>query len=155
VRPPSTIRGYTNHNEAIQRLGSVSVPVGRLLAFPAVLRRSHAEPPQLEDSTRPGRLQMLVVHLVDPHYRICSTRNVPPQQGEWWASAAGLDQALGQLRNGHGLPREIVNQIWTELEGAGPMRIDEAAEAKRMRAEDERVYREARQHGVDSYSFLG
>lgn len=66
-----------------QNLGSVTTPQGRLLAFPNTLQHK-VEPFELVDKTRPGHRRFLVLWLVDPHYRICSTRNVPPQQESWW-----------------------------------------------------------------------
>lgn len=66
-----------------QNIGSVTTPQGRLLAFPNTLQHK-VEPFELVDKTRPGHRRFLVLWLVDPHYRICSTRNVPPQQESWW-----------------------------------------------------------------------
>ncbi|KAK7709768.1 hypothetical protein SLS64_006009 [Diaporthe eres] len=66
-----------------QNIGSVTTPQGRLLAFPNTLQHK-VEPFGLVDKTRPGHRSFLVLWLVDPHYRICSTRNVPPQQESWW-----------------------------------------------------------------------
>ncbi|RAL11493.1 uncharacterized protein BO97DRAFT_415078 [Aspergillus homomorphus CBS 101889] len=36
-----------------------------------------------QDPSRPGRLRFVTLWLVDPHYRICSTQNVPPQDSGW------------------------------------------------------------------------
>ncbi|KAK9791446.1 hypothetical protein SCARD494_07629 [Seiridium cardinale] len=69
---------------AVQTLGSVSTPQGRLLAFPNTLQHK-VEPFELVDKTKPGHRRILVLWLVDPYYRIASTRNVPPQQHDWWA----------------------------------------------------------------------
>ncbi|RAH42210.1 uncharacterized protein BO95DRAFT_467131 [Aspergillus brunneoviolaceus CBS 621.78] len=52
---------------------------------------------------RPGNLTLVKLRLVDPHYRICSTRNVPPQQHDWWASAAREAAQLDRR-----LPPELV-----------------------------------------------
>ncbi|OQE35335.1 hypothetical protein PENCOP_c013G05344 [Penicillium coprophilum] len=38
---------------------------------------------QLQDKTESGRCRFLTLSLVDPTYRLCSTRNVPPQQTGW------------------------------------------------------------------------
>jgi hypothetical protein len=40
-------------------------------------------PLELQDKTEPGHCRFLTLSLVDPTYRICSTRNVPPQQTDW------------------------------------------------------------------------
>ncbi|EGP88866.1 uncharacterized protein MYCGRDRAFT_99590 [Zymoseptoria tritici IPO323] len=63
----------------LQFLGTVAAPDGRLIAFPNSMQH-RTEEFSLLDPTRPGRRRWLKLHLVDPHYRICSTRNVPPQQ---------------------------------------------------------------------------
>ncbi|KJZ72692.1 hypothetical protein HIM_07884 [Hirsutella minnesotensis 3608] len=62
---------------------------------------------ELLDRTKAGRRRLVILRLVDPHYRICSTRNVPPQQYDWWANA-GLDRISWNKR---GLPAEIVEMI--------------------------------------------
>ncbi len=38
----------------------------------------------LVDSTKPGYRRFLALWLIDPHRRIISTANVPPQQADWW-----------------------------------------------------------------------
>jgi hypothetical protein len=154
VGPLNHLGGDGVADPAVQRLIRVQLPEGRLLALPSVLRRNADNAPTLLDPTKPGRLQMLVLYLVDPHYRICSTRNVPPQQHDWWASAASLDQALGNLRigEGRGLPREVADQISAEM-GEWPMSEDEAREAVRIREEDEDVFKKAVEHGVLPYEF--
>jgi hypothetical protein len=74
--------------QALQNLVSIATTTnGRLLAWPNTLRYK-AEPFSLADSSRPGHLRYITIHLVDPHYRICSTRNVPPQQHDWMRKAA-------------------------------------------------------------------
>ncbi|KAG8160806.1 hypothetical protein KVR01_009070 [Diaporthe batatas] len=75
--------GSLRQEPPYQNLGSVSTPQGRLLAFPNTLQHK-VEPFELIDKKRPGHRRFLVLWLVDPHYRICSTRNVPPQQESWW-----------------------------------------------------------------------
>jgi hypothetical protein len=45
----------------------------------------------LEDPTKPGHRRFIALWLVDPHRRIISTANVPPQQMDWW-----LDSVLGK-----------------------------------------------------------
>lgn len=75
--------GRLRDEPPFQNLGSVTTPQGRLLAFPNTLQHK-VEPFELVDKTKPGHRRFLVLWLVDPHYRICSTRNVPPQQESWW-----------------------------------------------------------------------
>lgn len=80
---------------------------------------------RLADATRPGRLRYLTLELVDPHYRVCSTRNVPPQRHDWWAEAA-LAKVDWTTR---GVPAELVAEIASRLD-EWPMG-DEEAEALR------------------------
>ncbi|EPE02455.1 hypothetical protein F503_06748 [Ophiostoma piceae UAMH 11346] len=77
---------------------------GRLVTFPNVVQH-RIEPFQLRDNTRPGRLRWLTLYLVDPNYRICSTRNVPPQNRDWWAESASRLLARNKM------PQELVDQI--------------------------------------------
>ncbi|KAJ5486768.1 hypothetical protein N7530_001068 [Penicillium desertorum] len=58
------------------------MPPGRLISFPNAFQRRMG-PLQLQDKTKPGHCRFLTVSLVDPTYRLCSTRNVPPQQTGW------------------------------------------------------------------------
>ncbi|KAF3394386.1 hypothetical protein F1880_004724 [Penicillium rolfsii] len=68
---------------ALQTLGSIPISrMGQFLTWPNTLR-SKAEPFGLADPSRPGHLRFATLWLVDPHYRICSTRNVPPQDLSW------------------------------------------------------------------------
>ncbi|KAF7142167.1 hypothetical protein CNMCM5793_008566 [Aspergillus hiratsukae] len=68
--------------KALQTLGTITISSGQFLAWPNTLR-SKAESFSLEDPSRPGHLRSVTLWLVDPHYRICSTRNVPPQRRDW------------------------------------------------------------------------
>lgn len=54
---------------------------------------------RLQDPTQPGHRRFLALWLVDPHQRIVSTANVPPQQLDWWADAVfGADRpATGDM----------------------------------------------------------
>lgn len=105
-------------NLPFQKLGSVAMLQGRLIAFPAALER-RIEPFQLENLDLPGHLRFVKLYLVDPHYRVCSTRNVPPQQHHWWEEA--MSNEIMRL----GVPREIATQIIRETDG-WPMTMEEA-----------------------------
>ncbi|KAJ5151472.1 uncharacterized protein N7482_010724 [Penicillium canariense] len=102
-----------------QCTGSVATPQGRLVTFPSVLEH-RVEPFQLADPTRPGHYRYIKLYLVDPHYRVCSTRNVPPQQHHWWAQEVGND-----LTSSAGLPRELVDGILKETD-SWPIGVQEA-----------------------------
>ncbi|KAF2741238.1 hypothetical protein EJ04DRAFT_480445 [Polyplosphaeria fusca] len=110
---------------AVQHLGSLATPQGRLIAFPNTLQHA-VEPFRLEDPTRPGHRRFIVMWLVDPHYRIVSTRNVPPQRHDWWV-AESWDKARVEER----LPAELANAVAREV-GEWPMGM---GEAKKLRLE--------------------
>ena len=104
-----------------QELGSVAVLQGRLLAFPNTLER-RLGPVSLVDPTRPGWVRFVTLALVDPHYRVCSTRNVPPQRHDWWADEALPATGLAA----HGAPQEVVDLV-DEATEQWPMGAEEAA----------------------------
>lgn len=92
----------------VQRLGSVAMRENRLLTFPNTLWHK-MESFKLVDTANPGHCRFLTLYLVNPVFRICSTRNVPPQQHSWWA-AEGYDQIDFSK-----LPPEIVKMIKDEV----------------------------------------
>jgi hypothetical protein len=65
-----------------QELGSVECREGRLVTFPNTLQH-RVSPFSLADPTKPGHRKILALFLVDPHRRIISSANVPPQRGDW------------------------------------------------------------------------
>ena len=112
--------------QAVQELGSVATPEGRLLVFPNTLQH-RIHPFKLEDESRPGHRRFIVLWLVDPNYRICSTANVPPQRHDWWAHEVQSKANLGRK----GMPNELIEQVMGET-GDWPMGQDEA---ERLRLE--------------------
>jgi hypothetical protein len=65
-----------------QELGNVACREGRLLTFPNSLQR-RVSPFSLVNRSRPGYCKVLSLFLVDPHRRIISSANVPPQRDDW------------------------------------------------------------------------
>ncbi|RYP04211.1 hypothetical protein DL764_004601 [Monosporascus ibericus] len=107
----------------VQVLGSVATRAGRLLAFPNVLQH-RVSPFRLADPSRPGHRKILAMFLVDPHVRVVSTANVPPQRRDWWAEE--LRRSVPRLA---ALPSEIFNQIISEVEE--PWGLEEARRIRR------------------------
>ncbi|CAI7564334.1 unnamed protein product [Penicillium bialowiezense] len=70
------------YSALLQELGNVKMSSGRLISFPNAFQHK-MRPVQLEDKSKPGHCRFLTLSLVDPNYRICSTRNVLPQQTGW------------------------------------------------------------------------
>lgn len=118
--PLSTVFGTNGMRDepAVQEIGRISTPEGRLLAFPNTFQHK-VEPFGLVDNTKPGHRRFLVMWLVDPHFRICSTRNVPPQQHSWWAEEAMRNVDFRTL------PQEVVDMVKGEV-GEWPMGLEEA-----------------------------
>ncbi|KAJ0271071.1 hypothetical protein CBS470a_013332 [Colletotrichum nupharicola] len=132
---------------ALQELGTIVAPDGRLVAYPNTLQH-RVEAYELLDRSRPGRRRCLTMHLVDPHYRICSTRNVPPQQHDWWVEEgpAEIDWA------GHHVPQEIINRIMTEV-GEWPVGMEEATRVRDEVISEHLAGMEAVQDRVMRYQF--
>ena len=66
---------------------------GRLVTFPNTVQHRVA-PFALADPTKPGHRKILALFLIDPHRRVISTANVPPQQAEWAGDQGALAQGL-------------------------------------------------------------
>ncbi|KAF2867072.1 hypothetical protein BDV95DRAFT_610955 [Massariosphaeria phaeospora] len=131
---------------AEQELGSIATPQGRLLVFPNTLQHC-VQPFRLADATRPGHRRFVVLWLVDPHYRVVSTRNVPPQQHHWWAP-----EAFDKLDLDSKLPAELANII-TEDVGQWPMGLEEA-KTLRLELMDERTaFVKLVEGDVETYNF--
>jgi len=93
----------------VQELGKVVTRQDRLIAFPNVLQHS-VQSFTLADPTRPGHRKILAMFLVDPHIRIISTANVPPQRRDWWAEEVRKVDRFAVL------PREIFERIIDEVQ---------------------------------------
>lgn len=78
--PPET----DGHNESnkTQLDGNIVCKEGRLITFPNTLQHC-VSPFSLADRTKSGHRKILALFLVDPHRRIISSANVPPQRQDW------------------------------------------------------------------------
>ncbi|KAJ5662813.1 hypothetical protein N7507_003544 [Penicillium longicatenatum] len=108
---------------ALHNFGSIPIAEGHLLSWLNTYR-SKQESFRLKDLNQPGNMTLITLRLVDPHCRICSTRNVPLQQHDWWATtarqAANLDSCL---------PPELANSVMEQADWF-PMSL---VEARRLR----------------------
>lgn len=101
-------------------------------------------PFQLADPSKPGHRKLLALFLVDPHIKIISTEDVPPQQHSWWkenVAAAGVFERLPpelaeMVLNGDGFP--------ISLQEARDQRLDLMAERRDFALENEHVLKEKR-----------
>ncbi|KAI0410008.1 hypothetical protein F4802DRAFT_543020 [Xylaria palmicola] len=91
----------------LQSYGNVETPQGRLLAFPNVFQH-RVSPFQLADPTKPGHRRFVALWLVDPHLRVVSTANVPPQQADWWVDSVFGTTAESQRAALARLPAELL-----------------------------------------------
>ncbi|KAK1765337.1 hypothetical protein QBC33DRAFT_545162 [Phialemonium atrogriseum] len=129
---------------AVQELGHVATRHGRLLVFPNTLQHSVGGF-ELRDAARPGHRRFVVLWLVDPHYRVCSTANVPPQRHDWWAER-GLDTVrLGPL------PQEVVDMVRRNV-GEWPMGREEAEELRRELMRERTHMTEAVEERFEQYN---
>ena len=125
------IFGCEDDGPVTQDLGSVTTHEGRLLTFPNTLQH-RVSPFELADPSKPGHRKILALFLVDPHFRVISTANVPPQQADWWRSHLRLTRDLLARR----LPLELQDMIMDNLDGF-PIFMDEAKQF-RLELMDER-----------------
>ena len=58
------------------------------MAKPYISSHHRVSPFRLKDHSKPGHIRFLTLWLVDPHQRIISTANVPPQRLDWWVESA-------------------------------------------------------------------
>lgn len=124
------VDGY-NHTNVTQQLGSVVCREGRLLTFPNVVQHC-VSPFSLEDKTKPGHRKILALFLIDPHRRIISSANVPPQQEDWGKERQKLvNNLLSQ-----NLPRELQDMVERDMP-ASFLTMDEA-KAYRLELMEER-----------------
>lgn len=133
-----------------QVLGSVSLRLGRLIAWPNTLWH-RIDPISTVDPERPGHLRMLLVYLVDPNYRIVSTANVPPQQHDWWADAA-LNKGVFAAPGAGKLPMEIKEMVERATD-EWPMGMAEALRVKADVERDRAKAQAAAEEGLSGYTY--
>ncbi|KAF7946952.1 uncharacterized protein EAE97_004201 [Botrytis byssoidea] len=121
---------------ATQDLGSITVKEGRLLSWSNALQY-RLEPFTRSSLTEPGNAKFIKLMLVDSYYRICSTRNVPPQRRDWWTS-----EVFGKDNLGRKLPAELLKMIEKAVDG-WPIGRDEAKEDRDNLLEEHRWAQEA------------
>ncbi|GKZ64213.1 hypothetical protein AnigIFM50267_003675 [Aspergillus niger] len=144
--PPCPAVGEEPEALNLQTLGSVAITSGRLLAWSNTLRyKKH--PFSLLDPSRPGHQRCVVLWLVDPHYRICSTANVPPQQHDWWRNAVLANSTFLST-----LPKELVDMVMNET-GSWPMHLSEALEYKKKSDAEREKAHEAQMSMFQNYWF--
>lgn len=148
--PLSTVFGTSTLRDepAIQTLETVKTPQNRLLAFPNTLQH-RVHPFKLTDPLQKGHCRFLVLWLVDPHYRVASAANVPPQQHDWIAPET-IDKVLEQA----GLAQELQDMI-TEHTDDYPMSLKTAKEVRVKLLNQRKKFMPKVERHVSTYNFDG
>ncbi|KAJ5119067.1 hypothetical protein N7448_010775 [Penicillium atrosanguineum] len=115
---PEDIDGY-NDGSITQTLGSVASKEGRLITFPNTLQHQVSSF-SLDDHSKPGHRKILALFLVDPHTRIISSANVPPQRADWRRNKKAPQNISAELRS---VSEEAVNPTMT-MEEAKSYRLE-------------------------------
>jgi hypothetical protein len=146
------VYGCESEGPRVQEVGSVACTESRLLTFPNILQH-RVLPFSLADPTKPGHRKILALFLVDPHIRIISTANVPPQRRDWWSEAI-LQDFSGQKRD-HAfgkLSQEICDQVFESVNDF-PIGMDEAKEIRLSLMEERKQYVSYFDAGFNSETF--
>jgi hypothetical protein len=126
-----------------------------------LLRSQHRVSPfKLKDPTKTGHRRFIALWLVDPHQRIVSTANVPPQQLDWWAEAvfgAGeqatrseMPPELLQLLLEQGLSKKFPKNDLSQTQGRKmPPEILDIVRQKDIMSKGLMTVEEARQHRLE------
>lgn len=129
--------GRTN---VTQNLGGVVCQEGRLLTFPNTVQH-RVSPFSLADRSKPGHCKILTLFLVDPHRRVISSANVPPQREDWGGERQQVvNQVLSKL------PLELQNMVESDINH--PITMDEA-KAHRL----ELMKEHGRKSEIHNYNF--
>lgn len=96
--------GLEDEKPLVQELGACTTHAQRAIAWTNNMEH-RVEPFKLVNPDKPGRRQVLVFFLVDPHLRIPSSADVPPQQMEW------LEMAIANIEPFKELPTECLQRI--------------------------------------------
>lgn len=136
--------GAEDGDPAIQTLGSVELREGRVVVFPNTFQ-TKLSPFALSDSSKPGHLRILTLHLIDPNRRVMSTSMVPCQRRDWWADS--VRKACPRFWR---LPNEIWNRIVDSMEG-WPLSMEEGLEMRREFVEEREESRRQHTESMEKY----
>ncbi|KAJ2911781.1 hypothetical protein MD484_g8633, partial [Candolleomyces efflorescens] len=124
------VYGLNNWSHGIQDVGSIDTREGRLITFPNILQHQ-VQPFKLADPTKPGHRKILALFLVDPHFRVISTADVPCQREDWWwdemlkatSTSSGLSKtsSIAEARAAgalgvHKLPPEVQKIVFDKVD---------------------------------------
>lgn len=150
------VYGLRQHSNTLQEVGSVVTREGRLLTFPNILQHQ-VQPFKLEDPTKPGHRKILALFLVDPHFSIISTADVPPQRHDWWAeetfgAAYKSPDFIAKMKEHLDLlPLELRDKIREGVSiGDFPLTIDQAKEYREELMKERMNFQLAHQGSFES-----
>ena len=138
--------GVEQDGPAIQELGKVLTREGRMLAFPNVLQHC-VHNFRLKDETKPGHRKILAMFLVDPHIKVLSTANVPPQQRDWWQEEVRKVAPFTEL------PQEVFDEI-IECVDEFPLDYEEQCEVRQKLMDERGGLNDVLNEGMQSVSEL-
>ncbi|KAL4999672.1 hypothetical protein BDV10DRAFT_50747 [Aspergillus recurvatus] len=130
---PEHVTGY-GPTQVTQEIGSIRTKQGRLLTFPNTLQH-RVSPFELADKSKPGCRKILALFLVDPHFRIISSANIPPQREDWWEEKQEAIFSEGVLAR---LPVELQDMVLQHVD-VGHVTFDEACQYRLELMEERRV----------------
>ncbi|KAK6347382.1 hypothetical protein TWF718_005221 [Orbilia javanica] len=139
--------GIRNEEAGIQEIGRVETKQGRLLTFPNTLQHQ-VQSFKLDDPTKPGHRKILALFLVDPHTRVLSTANVPPQRKDWWEEVLNADS--GKRLNG--LPQELRDMIVDSVDDF-PIDMETAKKIRVELMEERKTYVENQNEQLEDNTF--
>ena len=136
--------GVKGNDPPIQKIGDVSLREGRVVVFPNTFQ-TKLNPFSLADTSRPGHLRLLTLHLIDPNRRAMSTAMVPCQRRDWWAREARM--ACHRFWR---LPAEVWNKIVDMVDG-WPLGMEEAKEMRTEFKEERERFRKQHTESMENY----
>lgn len=116
--------GLERDEPLVQPLGACTTHARRAIAWTNNMQHK-VEPFGLIDPSKPGRREILAFFLVDPHLRIPSTADVPPQQQEW------LETAIESIEPFNRLPTQSLQRILHHVGEANGHFMDHAQACER------------------------
>ncbi|KAJ5952512.1 uncharacterized protein N7479_010925 [Penicillium vulpinum] len=122
--------GYFNGTKVTQEAGGVVCQEGRLLTFPNSVQHK-VSAFSLADRSKRGHRKILALFLIDPHRRVISSANVPPQREDWAPQNLKVVDSVhsrGSANSPHAPGQDIL----------GPMMSMKEAEAYRLELMEER-----------------
>ena len=138
------IYGAETGDPLIQHMGDIELREGRVVTYPNIFQ-TRLLPFELKDPSRPGRVKLLTMHLIDPNRRMMSTAMVPPQRQDWWA-----DEIRRQNARIYRLPMEVWERIVGMVEGY-PLGMDEAEKIRREFVEERAEVQKKHTKAMEEY----